>query len=141
MKSLVNEILTRYQLRHTNCRKEILSVFISRNFAISHNDLEKILVPTFDRVTLYRTLKTFLEKGIIHKVLDDEGVTKYALCSSQSCSVQEHRHNHAHFKCYNCGKTQCLDNTVIPNISLPEGFVAQDFYLLIQGKCQDCARS
>lgn len=137
--SNVADILSKHQLRHTDCRLETLSVFISKNFAISHNDLEEILVPAFDRVTLYRTLKTFLEKGIIHKVLDDEGTPKYALCSPHFCSTDEHRHNHVHFKCFTCGKTQCLDTTIIPEISLPKGFVAKDFNLLIQGFCNACS--
>ncbi|WP_448530198.1 Fur family transcriptional regulator [Raineya sp.] len=138
--SNVADILTKHQLRHTDCRLETLSVFINKNFAISHNDLEEILVPAFDRVTLYRTLKTFLEKGIIHKVLDDEGTPKYALCSPHYCSTHEHHHNHVHFKCSTCGKTQCLDNTIIPEISLPKGFVAKEFNLLIQGFCNACSQ-
>jgi Fur family ferric uptake transcriptional regulator len=140
MKDYVADILTKHHLRQTDCRLETLSIFISKNFAISHNDLEEILVPTFDRVTLYRTLKTFLEKGIIHKVLDDEGTPKYALCSPHHCSTQEHHHNHVHFKCYDCGKTQCLDNTIIPTILLPQGFIAKEFNLLIQGSCNLCSQ-
>ncbi|TAH16433.1 MAG: transcriptional repressor, partial [Runella slithyformis] len=35
--------------------------------------MEELLPNLYDRVTIYRTLKTFVEKGIVHKVLDEDG--------------------------------------------------------------------
>jgi Fur family transcriptional regulator, ferric uptake regulator len=97
-------ILKEFSLRNTSCREEILQVFLNKNFALSHADIENKLSENFDRVTIYRTLKTFLDKGIIHKVLDDEGTTKYALCK-EACAHHEHHHEHVHFKCIQCGLT------------------------------------
>jgi Fur family ferric uptake transcriptional regulator len=85
---------------------------------------------------LYRTLKTFQEKGLIHKVLDDSGVTKYASCTD--CTVEVHHHEHVHFKCDLCGNTVCLDSVEIPPISLPAGFKPQEQNLLITGTCNIC---
>ena len=75
-----SEILKQIDLRHTYTRENILNGFISKTIALSHADIESFLIDGFDRVTIYRTLKTFLDKGIIHKVLDDQGGIKYALC-------------------------------------------------------------
>jgi len=136
----VQNILEKFNLRHTNSRVEILEVFQKYTYALSHSDLEESLSGRFDRVTLYRTLKTFLEKGIIHKVLDDEGTLKYALCSHQ-CDDLAHHHNHVHFKCNTCGHTQCLDDVIIPAVSLPQGFEAKEFNLLIQGSCNTCLQA
>ena len=79
--------LKEYDLRHTGCREDILQSFQSYSHALSHGDLETLFGERFDRVTIYRTLKTFVEKGIIHKVLDDEGGTKYALCRSTTTCI------------------------------------------------------
>jgi Fur family ferric uptake transcriptional regulator len=137
MQNEIKSILKEYDLRNTSCREEILDVFLQRDFALSHADIESSVHEDFDRVTVYRTLKTFLDKGLIHKVLDDEGVTKYALCKER-CTHTEHHHEHVHFKCIECGLTNCLDNVQIPAIALPAGYKLAESSLLMQGICQMC---
>ncbi|MDX1904914.1 MAG: transcriptional repressor [Thermonemataceae bacterium] len=132
----IEQILQVHKLRHTDCRIEVLKTFIRKMYALSHSDLEDALGKKFDRVTLYRTLKTFSEKGVIHKVLDDEGTPKYALCSAH-CTIV-HSHNHVHFKCESCGHTQCIEELSIPTMQLPLGFKAKEANLLIQGLCNRC---
>jgi Fur family ferric uptake transcriptional regulator len=131
------QILKDFKLRSTPNREAILHVFLRRDFALSHGDVEREVPSSFDRVTVYRTLKTFLDKGLIHKVLDDEGSLKYALCS-QACSTAHHHHEHVHFKCTKCGQTNCLE-IEIPSIKLPKGYKAKEVNLLIQGICENCA--
>ena len=130
-------LLKEHNLRNTACRGEVLAYFLEKDFAISHSDLESRLSDSFDRVTLYRTLKTFLDAGLIHQVLDNEGGTKYALCKNH-CTDHRHQDNHVHFKCLRCGTTSCLDNTSIPTINLPEGYQNTEMHLLIQGLCRLC---
>ena len=132
----LKETLKGHQLRTTTCREDVLSAFINKKNALSHGDLEGALGESYDRVTIYRTLKTFLEKGIIHKVLDDEGL-RYALCS-HDCSDQHHQHDHIHFKCTGCGETNCLESLRIPIVQLPQGYRAETMNLLIQGVCPKC---
>lgn len=131
-----DSLLKQFRLRSTPGRQEILKLFLSRDYALSYSDIEKVLANSSDRVTVYRTLKTFLDKGLIHKVLDDEGALKYALCT-EACSAPAHRHEHVHFKCTKCGQTSCLD-VQIPAVKLPKGFKAKELNLLIQGICQSC---
>ena len=132
----LREILKVHQLRTTTCREDVLLAFINKKNALSHGDLEGLLGENYDRVTIYRTLKTFLEKGIVHKVLDEEGM-RYALCTTQ-CSDEKHQHDHVHFKCNACGQTNCLENLHIPHVNLPAGYQAVTFNLLIQGICANC---
>jgi Fur family transcriptional regulator, ferric uptake regulator len=131
-----NALLKEFHLRTTSGRIEVLELFLKKSYALSHSDIERDMPANFDRVTLYRTLRTFLEKGLVHKVLDDEGGLKYALCDHQ-CSTTTHHHNHVHFKCSGCGQTTCL-NLAIPDIKLPKGFLIKDANLLIQGICPKC---
>ena len=131
--------LTDFNLRPTACRIEVLKAFEGVGFALSQGDIELKLQAAFDRVTIYRTLKSFLEKGLIHKVLDDQGGAKYALCKDLCHQgEQAHQHDHVHFKCSACGQTICLENVIIPKIQLPEKFLKQESNLLIQGICQSC---
>lgn len=131
------QILKDFRLRHTTSRSHILKLFLNHPYALSYSDIEREVVETFDRVTVYRTLKTFLDKGLVHKVLDDEGGLKYALCK-EHCTVVEHHHEHVHFKCVLCGQTNCLDDVEIPPVGLPAGYQAQEWNLLIQGICAKC---
>ena len=108
------------------------------SIALSESDIEKGISIPCDRVTIYRTLATFLEKGILHKVLDDAGVTKYALCSSD-CQDGAHNHNHVHFKCGQCGETVCMDEVSLPAFQLPVGFQAQETNVLVKGTCDKCS--
>lgn len=138
MEAISNQLLKDFRLRTTQTRQEILHLFLRRDYALSHGDIEKEVDSSLDRVTVYRTLKTFLDKGLIHKVLDDEGSLKYALCN-EACSVAGHHHNHVHFKCTKCGQTNCLTNVEIPVVKLPKGYKSKEINLLIQGVCEDCS--
>ncbi len=130
------QILKDFKLRSTPGREAILLAFLKRDFAMSHRDVEREVPASFDRVTVYRTLKTFLDKGLIHKVLDDEGSLKYALCN-EACTLAHHHHNHVHFKCIKCGQTNCL-HVDIPSVKLPKGYQPKEINLLIQGICEKC---
>lgn len=137
MHRLESQILKDFDLRTTTSRSAILKLFIKKPFALSYSDIEKEVAETYDRVTVYRTLKTFLDKGVIHKVLDDEGGLKYALCN-ELCNNHDHHHEHVHFKCDACGQTLCLDEVNIPSVSLPDGYKLREINLLIQGRCNKC---
>jgi len=126
-----------HNLRSTSSRSEILRLFEKSSHALSYSDIEREVSSSFDRVTVYRTLRTFLDRGMIHKVLDDGGSLKYALCS-EHCRVADHHHDHVHFKCSVCGDTQCLDEVEIPSVKLPKGYKAKEVNLLIQGTCVKC---
>lgn len=138
MTQKLQDILKSYKLRNTQNRTSILGLFLEYDGAMSHADIEERLGSDIDRVTIYRTLKSFLDHGLLHKVLDDVGGAKYALCSMNECHPHEHHHNHVHFKCVECGLTQCMENIEIPNFSLPSGYQSNEMDLLIQGKCSNC---
>ncbi|TAH30724.1 MAG: transcriptional repressor [Cytophagales bacterium] len=131
-------LLKEFNLRNTLPRTCILDEFTKSSYALSHNDLENNLGNKLDRVTIYRTLKTFLENGILHKVLDDDSIVKYAICATHDCSHEQHSHSHVHFKCNFCGQTNCLNDIAIPNISLPKGYKFHETNVLINGICKDC---
>lgn len=137
MNQVSNRLLKNFRLRSTPTRQEILHLFLKKDYALSHSDIESEIADDIDRVTVYRTLKTFFDRGLIHKVLDDGGSLKYALCTA-ACSETEHRHEHVHFKCVQCGQTNCLD-VEIPNVKLPKGYKSKEVNLLIQGTCQNCS--
>lgn len=140
MKEVIKGILKSNALRSTHSRSEILGLFLDSNYALSNAEIEKEISDEHDRVTVYRTLRTFVEKGIIHKVLDDSGTPRYALCNEE-CQDANHNHEHVHFKCLSCGLTTCLEEVKIPAINLPIGYQANEVNILMQGVCKNCQKT
>lgn len=118
-------------------RKMILDALIEVDHALSTPLMEEVL-GELDRVTIYRTLKTFEENGIVHRIMDDQGVMNYALCHD-GCTTHTHEDDHIHFECTQCHKTYCLNDRIdIDRISLPEGFLAEKHAFKIKGLCDQC---
>lgn len=134
--SRLNEILRRKHLSVTDSRRKILSLFLATRGALAHADIEKKAGEKFDRVTVYRTLQTFVEKGIIHAIPTADNSVRYALC--KECEEGHHHDDHVHFVCTNCERTICLDDIISPKIDLPEGFIAENVQVVINGVCKDC---
>jgi len=132
------DYLSSHKIRSTEIRVAVIDLFLESNQAISKHDLEAKL-PKLDRITLYRTLKTFEDKGLIHKVVNSHNKVKYALCID-SCGDHDHTHDdrHIHFECTKCEKTICIDEVPLPQIELPPEFVVSKVQLAVEGICQDC---
>lgn len=131
------DILIDKDLRKTPCRVFVLGEFIRKgNKGISETELENRSKGKFDRVTIYRTLKTFMDADILHKVIDDDNLVKYALC--KECEDDHHSHEHVHFKCNSCNTTSCLDEISIVSVDLPKGYKKIEANYLIIGTCPEC---
>jgi Fur family ferric uptake transcriptional regulator len=135
----VSDILRRKNLSITDSRKKILSLFLMNKDALAHGDIEKKAGEKFDRVTIYRTLQTFVEKGIIHTIPTADNAILYALC--KDCDEEHHHDDHVHFICSNCNTTLCLDDIVSPQITLPPGYRTTDVQVVINGVCKNCNSS
>jgi Fur family ferric uptake transcriptional regulator len=134
---LALDILKRHNLSVTDCRKTILDVFLQSKMALGHHDMEEKTRERFDRVTIYRTLQTFIDKGIVHTIPTSDNSVKYALCREE-CTEGHHHHNHIHFICERCGLTTCLDGTHIPSIHLPKGYKSSQVNMVVNGVCPNC---
>ncbi len=130
-------ILKNHKLSITDSRQKIMELFIVSPGALSHADIEKSTESAFDRVTIYRTLQSFVENGIIHLIPTTDNSIKYALCKDE-CESGHHHDNHVHFVCDECRQTTCLDSIVIPIIKLPKGFTPHQSEMMISGVCKDC---
>jgi len=133
----IDKILKRNQLSVTDSRKKILELFQHNNGALAHSDIEKRTDEKFDRVTIYRTLQTFVEKGIIHTIPTQDNSVLYALCKNE-CTTGHHHDNHVHFVCDNCNVTYCLDSVVTPEVNLPDGFRPNLIDVVVKGICKNC---
>lgn len=133
----LSDILKRNGLSVTASRSKILDLFLATEGALAHADIEKNTDGAYDRVTVYRTLQTFVEKGIIHQIPTTDNSILYALCK-QDCEEGHHHDNHVHFVCNECDKTFCLDDVIVPEVKLPAGFEPIEASMIVSGVCMDC---
>lgn len=128
-------LLKNRNLKVTSNRLEVLSLIAGYSSAIPYSLLQKSL-EDFDRVTLYRILKTLLDKGIIHKASVSRNEVYYALCK-QFCNSEEHNHNHIHFKCLKCNSVSCVDVPSDISIQIPNALI-QEIDIQVKGLCSAC---
>lgn len=127
--------LTKRDIKPTAMRELVLKVLTEQKTAISLSDLEHQFEKA-DKVTLYRTLKTFEENKLIHSIDDGSGSIKYALCL-ESCMCHP-KDLHVHFKCIRCNQTYCLKDIPVPGIVLPSGFALESINMVVKGVCINC---
>lgn len=128
-------ILKQHNLRVTDCRLDVLEFFKKATHALSTRELE-LAFDHYDRVTLYRTLSSFTETGIIHSIPDSSGHARYGLCH-ETCSSESHNHDHLHFKCDDCGNIECLEGYHVPVVQIP-GYDIRNQELILNGTCKSC---
>ena len=133
------EILKRNSLKVTQPRLKVLEIISRKDSAISQPELEKLLGKDIDRVTLYRVLASFEEKGSIHKIFDLHGTATYAMCST-NCSEHDHHDQHVHFICRVCNSVYCLEDMTLPKVSIPAGFSLEAIAVNALGVCNHCKK-
>lgn len=133
----MENLLRSKNLRITPFRLSVLEIFQKHKNAVDLNQIEKSL-KDFDRITLYRTLKTFIESGLIHEIVMPGDIKKMALCKEE-CHTQDHEHNHQHlhFRCDNCEEIFCLTIDNFPVIKYPK-FKIKSIEFQGSGLCSEC---
>jgi Fur family ferric uptake transcriptional regulator len=137
MENTIQDLLKKNRLSITDSRMLVLSLFYNQPGALAHADIEKKTGNKIDRVTIYRTLQTFEEKGMIHTIPSADNTVKYALCKEQ-CMHGHHHDNHVHFVCDKCSATVCLDDVLVPEVKLPRGFIPSQSNMVVNGVCNAC---
>lgn len=133
--TLVNELLKSKSLNVTDIRRRVMIALMQPGRALTQKELEEELerqLGQVDRVTLYRTIRVLLEKGIIHQIPIDAQLVKYKLAGEHKKS------DHPHFHCSCCNKLVCMPQLNIKQNMLPGGFTMQTVSLVIEGVCPQC---
>jgi Fur family ferric uptake transcriptional regulator len=133
----IEKTLENHDVRPTAMRILIYKYMAQKDVAVALTDIELAFAKA-ERTTLYRTLKTFEEKKIVHQIDDGTGIAKYALCEL-GCNCEVDQDLHLHFHCNNCDETVCLTEHKIPHINLPNGYLAEDMNLVVKGICEKCS--
>jgi Fur family transcriptional regulator, ferric uptake regulator len=92
--------------------------------------------PSIDRSTLYRTLKLFVELGLVVLADMGDGETYYEIAKP---------HRHHHLICRQCRKEQEIEHSLLQpmfdQVYQQYGFRADSDHLVLFGICGECQRS
>ena len=131
-------ILSNNGISRTKFRIDLLKLFYSSKKSLSIENIFHFFSKSINKVTIYRALESFENKGLIHKVPDYNNLKRYSLCKIKECVSGFHKHNHGHFICYSCDQTFCVEDVKSPDITNLKGFDVQELKLTLEGYCSSC---
>ncbi|GHU88913.1 hypothetical protein FACS1894155_04750 [Bacteroidia bacterium] len=129
------DILKNRGLKKTAQRVMLINILQKKSISLTESEIKSEMGDLYDRITFYRTVQTLLDVHIIHRITVDNITVKYALNQLD----HEHSGNHVHFFCKVCHSVTCLEETFIPENRISKGFVAEEYEVLIKGKCEKCS--
>lgn len=121
-------------LKVTPVRLEILNFLTGSGRPVSHSEVLSSL-PHLDRVTIYRTLSSFVEADIAHQVQGLDGMWRFCAHSKEEGSCPG---DHPHFLCTSCGRMTCLLGQSMPRVGVPAGYGVEGKQFVVYGKCENC---
>jgi len=136
MKDLTEKKLLEKNTNPTSMRILVYDFLEQHQTAVSLNEIENYFDKA-DRITIYRTLKTFEEKGIVHGI-QENNTTKYMLCHD-GCSENTHKDRHLHFYCKVCKQTTCKEDFLITE-NKTQGYRIDEIRFFAKGICENCLR-
>lgn len=130
------ELLRESGLKSTPQRMAVVHVLHSSSKYLSINEiLEKVKIhlPKTGLATIYRTLETFAELGLVKRVHFPDG------CDSYTLSTEEHSH---HMVCTECNAVFSFSDCPIDGIEhlkgINRGFKVKSHFIQLFGECEDC---
>ncbi|WP_149162367.1 Fur family transcriptional regulator [Treponema phagedenis] len=129
--------LSNKKLRKTKARRKILSLFMTEGIIKTAEEVYALCSAemAINLSTVYRTLNTLAESGILIKSIRQDGTA----CFQRPCTNEAHHH---HLVCVECRTMVDIDDcpiTEIENkISKETGFLITGHTVELSGLCPDC---
>ncbi len=128
------EELRSVNLKSTPARISALKLFEKTENPIDANQITQFLKNDLqiDRVTVFRILNSFVEKGLLRKLEFSEGKARYELATE----------DHHHLICQSCGSIEdisdCNIDALEKEIKTKKKFLVKQHTLEFYGLCADC---
>lgn len=122
-------------IKPTSNRILVLRAIVESNNPVSLTDLETLLL-SLEKSSIFRVLRLFLEKGVLHSIEDGRGMVRYEICTAHhECHDDD---QHAHFYCEECQEVFCFKAIHAPIINLPHDFEVHSVNYMLKGICPNC---
>lgn len=131
------EILHHQKLKKTSPRLAIIEALQSSRLPLAESEISILMGSHYDRTTFYRSIQTLEEAEIVHRIVVDKLIVRYAL--NHFDNVSKHQPDHAHFYCNKCKRLICLEEIHPGPYRLPAGFQTKESEVIIKGLCNKCS--
>lgn len=132
------ELLRAAGLRATTPRLRVLSILEESTYPLSVADIGNALKrPRVDQVTIYRTLETFVQAGLVQHVELHQGRSFFEL------ATREHHH---HLVCRQCGRVEDIEGCGLEKIEQSVAKKSKEFVAISShaleffGDCKACVK-
>ena len=137
--------------RVTPARYAVLRVLDAADLADEHLTAEQIgsrvteLVPAVHRATVYRSLTSLVDAGVLSHVHLGGSATVYHLAEPEPADppAVSHHHDHAHVQCHVCGRVLDVPpeafEPVAERLRTDLGFELDTSHAALLGTCRACA--
>jgi len=120
----------------TEARIAILQVLMQAARPLRQDQIaEQLTLGALNKVTVYRTLESLIEVGLVHRAFTYRRAWHFELadhCTEHQC--------HPHFTCTSCGVTHCLTDILLPMAKVSQkGFIVDRQQVRLEGLCPACA--
>lgn len=137
-------------LRVTAVRVAVLKLLKESQSALEANEVWARLqsdggeASAADRVTVYRTLNSFVEVGMAHRIDPGDRVFRFALTDHSRCNGKQHDHDHPHMLCNECAGLYCMQDAEVvvrarPGAKLSRSPEIRQEDVTLRGVCDECA--
>ena len=131
-------LLEQHGVKATANRIVVLKQLAEAAMPLTLSELEYRIL-TIDKSGVFRALTLFREHHVVHAIDDAAGGTRYELCHSNSSDGDDDLH--VHFFCEQCHRTYCLEQTPLPEVTLPEEFLMTTASYMVKGICAGCQQA
>jgi len=132
----IKNIFHKRGLKFTPQRRDVLKVLQDTHAYLSINKIHanvKEILPGTGLATVYRSLETLVDLGLVVKVHLEDG------CHSYTLAPEGHRHP---IVCTDCSKVieyaECPIEDLSKKVSKDTGILIQNHFLQLFGKCEEC---
>ncbi len=135
--SLIN-ILKEHHVHLTQNRIAVFKLLSESKTALSVSVILKQSDILLDRISVYRALKYFLQKGIVEIVPNNKGNACYILASINKDTIRRKNNKSAYFVCSSCQHTELILEPLNIKFELLTQNQISKCSIILEGICRSC---
>ncbi|MBL7703294.1 MAG: hypothetical protein JNM14_13675 [Ferruginibacter sp.] len=138
----ITEILKNKGIYVTTTRVKVYRIMLEQRVPVNAAQIHKISAPQLDRVSVYRALQVFVQKGIISTLPRSKGWPLYLLKKSNlpNDPVKPGDIN-IYFTCSSCGRLTTQKAYALNTQLVPANYIVNRCQVILEGICTSCQES
>jgi len=143
----LNDRLKRAGLKITPARLQILELLEKKHCLLTIDEMFQLLKNKIDWATIYRTVVSFEEKGLVTSSTLGDGSTRYECSGNHDAHDHDHHHHH-HVMCVKCKKIEPVGFEIetcgieaLEKMIQKMGFSDIQHRLEFSGVCRNCKKT